>query len=98
MDTEVSFIKTIMNYISIPLTFILGLVGFHWKSFYKKVDTLKKTTDELTVSIAEHNIHLQYINENIDAMNYKLDYIMRRFDEESPKPKRRSHKVQARAV
>ena len=79
MDDFFSF-KNILATISAPLTFILGLIGWHYKNVYSKVETLDASTNKLQIMVSEHSIHVQHLHESFKSLDEKIDYILEKLN------------------
>lgn len=70
--------KNILSVVATPLTFILGLAGWHYKNVYHKVEKLEDSHTNLKVMVREHNLHLRNLTASYKKLDKKLDSLLNR--------------------
>lgn len=77
--------KNILSIISIPITFLLGIVGFHYKNVITKIEDLDQSTNELKVLVGEHSVHVGHINDSVNKIENKIDFILNKLESRNGK-------------
>jgi len=69
-------IKNLLSLVTVPITFLLGIAGFHYKNVISKMDDVEKTANELKVVVGEHSIHVSHLNHSVNKIENKIDDIL----------------------
>jgi hypothetical protein len=68
-------LSKVINWLSIPLTGIVGVLGFHYKRNLNRFDELEKDVSQLHTYNALNHKDIGYIKRSCDLMNSKLEKI-----------------------
>lgn len=80
MDNDIFSLKNILAVISAPLTFLLGLAGWHYKHISSKVEENSNETQKLQILVHEHNIHINHLNKSVSKLENKIDSVLEKLD------------------
>lgn len=81
MNEDFFTIKNLLTIISAPLTFLLGLAGWHYKGILTYIDEIDKKVDKLEIIAHEHNVHVSHFHETNRKIENKLDYLLKKIDD-----------------
>lgn len=73
MDNDFLNIKTILAYIATPFTL---LIGWHYKNFYGRINSLEIDSNKTQVSVGKHKIRLDYLDDSVSKLENKIDNIL----------------------
>ncbi len=80
MDNDVLSIKNILAAISAPLTFLLGLAGWHYKNVCHKIEEIDDSTNKLQILVHEHSVHVSHLNDSFKRLDRKMDTIINKIN------------------
>lgn len=72
---ELSLLKQFASWLAIPLTGVLGLVGYHYKHHLNKIDELSDKHQDLEVKVNINNQKIKDISRMCEHISYKIDDI-----------------------
>lgn len=80
MPDDLFSFKNILSLITVPLTFLLGLAGFHYKSIHSKIESTAEETNKLQILVHEHNVHVSHLNKSVNKLEHKIDSIINKLN------------------
>lgn len=70
----------LVNWISIPITGMVGVLGFHYKKLNSTVSRMDEDLTKLRIESAVDKNDMTYIKESCDKINERLDRIESRLE------------------
>lgn len=68
----------LINWISIPISGMVGLLSFHYKKLNTKIESLDEEVDSLRIHTAVTQNDIKYIKESCDSIHSRLNDIEKR--------------------
>lgn len=68
-------LSKLLNWVSIPITGMVGILGFHYKKLNSHVDELSEEVSDLKINSAVSQNDIKYIKQSCDLIHSKLEKI-----------------------
>lgn len=78
-------IKTIMDWLIIPFTMLLSILGFQFKKTLERVEKLEAEIKNMEIQVAKTEVYIQSLRVQLERVDYKLDKVLERLADEKRK-------------
>lgn len=68
--------QSLVNWLSVPLTLIVGLVGYNFKKTLARIEALEIEVIKLQLQVAKSEVRIQNIFQQLDQIDQKLDKLI----------------------
>mgnify|MGYP001597680387 CR=1 FL=1 len=75
MIDQPEIFSKLINWATIPITGMVGILGFHYKKLNTKVDRIDEDITELRINTAVTKTDMDYVKESCDKINERLERI-----------------------
>ena len=76
VDSDPSIFKTLLMYLSAPITAIIGIIGWNHKNTRRNAEDTAKSQQDMQILVHEHTISIEYIHDILDKLEVKIDLIL----------------------
>lgn len=74
----IPLVQAALNWLSIPMAAVVGLVGYNFKKTLSRIEALEIEVIKIQLKIARTEVNLQNLTENIERIDSKLDRVLER--------------------
>lgn len=78
-------LKTIADWLIIPFTMLLSILGFQFKRTLDRLDKLEEQVQDMEIQVVKTEIYIKALSLQLEKFDLKLDKVLERLTDEKRK-------------